>query len=414
MKYALLSLAFLLLAVGLSLILRRASMKARGAQTDTAPTSTAWRGTVRIAGVNEGAVLIASAALLVLTAVFDSLMIASNLFTYSESLISGIRVGLAPIEDFAYPVAMVILLPALWVFLRSQPAISVRLLLKHAFVVSRPVSWINTAFPFAAGYLMSTREVDWILVVGTLYYLVPYNLAMYGINDVFDYESDINNPRKGGLEGALLPPSYHQPMLWLCWWSNVPFLVILLAVGSPLSVLAFAISTFAVIAYSAPILRFKERPFLDSLTSSTHFVSPALVGITVAGAQLDASVAVLLLSFFCWGIAAHAFGAVQDIGPDREAGIGSVATVVGARKTVVFSLVMWGVAGLLMLSTPWPGPLAAVLALPYLINCAPYLRVTDETAATTNAAWRRFIWLNYASGFLVTLLLILEWTTRSS
>lgn len=52
---------------------------------------------------------------------------------------------------------------------------------------SRPISWINTAFPFAAAYLLSTREIDATFVIGTLYFLIPYNLAMYGINDVFDY-----------------------------------------------------------------------------------------------------------------------------------------------------------------------------------------------------------------------------------
>jgi 1,4-dihydroxy-2-naphthoate octaprenyltransferase len=69
---------------------------------------------------------------------------------------------------------------------------------------SRPVSWINTAFPFAAGYFMATREVDAVLIVGTLFFLVPYNLLMYGVNDVFDYESDLRNPRKGGIEGDVI------------------------------------------------------------------------------------------------------------------------------------------------------------------------------------------------------------------
>ena len=72
--------------------------------------------------------------------------------------------------------------------------------LRQLFVSSRPVSWINTAYPFAAAYLMTTRQVDAVLIVGTLFFLVPYNLAMYGINDVFDYESDLRNPRKGGAE----------------------------------------------------------------------------------------------------------------------------------------------------------------------------------------------------------------------
>ena len=38
---------------------------------------------------------------------------------------------------------------------------------------SRPISWINTAFPFAAAYLLSTREIDLTLIIGTLYFLVP-------------------------------------------------------------------------------------------------------------------------------------------------------------------------------------------------------------------------------------------------
>ncbi|WP_136051531.1 prenyltransferase [Microbacterium sp. K36] len=276
---------------------------------------------------------------------------------------------------------------------------------------SRPISWINTAFPFAAAYLLSTREVDATFVIGTLYFLVPYNLAMYGINDVFDYASDLANPRKGGIEGALLSPRIHRATLWAAAATNVPFLVYLFAVGTPASWLWLAVSVFAVLAYSAPVLRFKERPFLDSVTSSTHFVSPALVGLSLAGAPVTTTAVLVLVAFFLWGMAAHAFGAVQDIGPDREGGISSIATVIGARATVRLSLVLWAIAGGAMLLTPWPGPLAAVLAVPYIVNAAPWWNVTDETSAGTNRAWRRFIALNYIAGFLATMILILAWVS---
>lgn len=75
--------------------------------------------------VNVGAVLITALALLVLTAVFDTLMIASGLFHYDADQLLGVSVGLAPIEDFAYPLAGALLLPALWELLRgrrSEPA----------------------------------------------------------------------------------------------------------------------------------------------------------------------------------------------------------------------------------------------------------------------------------------------------
>ncbi|NPC97918.1 lycopene cyclase domain-containing protein [Nocardioides sp. zg-DK7169] len=52
-------------------------------------------------------------ALMALTAVFDNLMIAVDLFGYVDDQISGLKIGLAPIEDFAWPLAAVAGLPAL-------------------------------------------------------------------------------------------------------------------------------------------------------------------------------------------------------------------------------------------------------------------------------------------------------------
>lgn len=354
------------------------------------------------------AVAITVVVLFALTAVFDSIMIGAGFFSYDPEALAGPLIGLAPIEDFAYPLAGALLLPALWAaFARGGEE---RVSAFRQFVLSsRPVSWINTAFPFGAAYLMVTREIDWVLVVGFLYFLIPYNLAMYGINDVFDYESDLANPRKGGMEGALLAPRLHRPILWASLLTNAPFIVLLALAGGPASWVALAVSTFAVIAYSAKGLRFKERPFLDSITSSTHFVIPAVVGLTLAGAEFTGPLVLVLAAFFLWGMAAHAFGAIQDIGPDREAGIHSIATVIGARATVRLALVLWALAGVAMLATPWPGPLAAVIAVPYLLNCASSWNVTDANSGSTNVAWRRFIWLNYFSGFLATLILIMEW-----
>lgn len=54
----------------------------------------------------------AAAALVVLTAIFDNVMIAVDLYSYPAHLVSGIRIGLAPLEDFAYPIAVAFGLPA--------------------------------------------------------------------------------------------------------------------------------------------------------------------------------------------------------------------------------------------------------------------------------------------------------------
>lgn len=281
-----------------------------------------------------------------------------------------------------------------------------RPLLRTLLLSSRPVSWVNTAFPFAAAYLLTAGILDARWIIGTLYFLIPYNLAMYGINDVFDYESDLRNPRKGGLEGAVLDSGLHRATLLAAAATNLPFLIVLVLLGGPLSWLVLAVSVFAVVAYSAPGLRFKEVPFLDSLTSSTHFVSPAVYALALAGAAFTPGLYALLGAFFLWGVASHAFGAVQDIVADREGGIGSIATVLGAAATVRLAALAYLLGGALMLATSWPGPLAGILALPYLANVVPYWSVSDASAERANAGWRRFLWLNILTGFLVTMLLI--------
>lgn len=282
-------------------------------------------------------------------------------------------------------------------------------IVKQLVVASRPVSWINTAYPFAAAYLLTTRQIDLTLIIGALFFLIPYNLAMYGVNDVFDYESDLRNPRKGGAHGAILDRRMHRITLWASALSCVPFVIYLVAVGSPLSWLVLAISLFFVVYYSAPPLRLKEVPFADSVTSSIHFFSPAVYGLVLAGATWTWQLVIVIVAFALWGVASHAFGAVQDVVADREAGISSIATARGARWTVWFALACYAAAGVVMLFTAWPGPLAAIAVIPYLVAVWPFRNITDDTAADATRGWRWFLWINQITGFVVTLLLIGWW-----
>lgn len=277
---------------------------------------------------------------------------------------------------------------------------------RQLLLSSRPVSWINTAYPFAAATVLTTGRIDATLIVGTVFFLIPYNLAMYGINDVFDYESDLRNPRKGGAHGAVLERRLHAITLWAAALSCLPFVVYLVLVGTPISWLVLAISLFFVVFYSAPPLRLKERPVADSVTSSIHFFSPAVYGLVLAGATWTWQLSAVIVAFALWGIASHAFGAVQDVVADREADISSIATVFGARTTVRLAIAGYATAGVAMFGTAWPGPLAALLALPYIVTVWPYRNVADQDAERATRGWDRFLWLNQFTGFAVTLLLI--------
>lgn len=61
--------------------------------------------------------LVTAAVLLVLTAVFDNVIVGLDLVAYDEAKIVGLRVPIAPIEDFSYTLGAVMLVPALWSWL---------------------------------------------------------------------------------------------------------------------------------------------------------------------------------------------------------------------------------------------------------------------------------------------------------
>jgi len=55
--------------------------------------------------------------LLAMTAVFDSAIVGYGLTVYDPETILGVYVGAAPIEDFGYTVAAVMIMPTLWTVL---------------------------------------------------------------------------------------------------------------------------------------------------------------------------------------------------------------------------------------------------------------------------------------------------------
>src|SRR5699024_7011061 len=126
----------------------------------------------------------------------------------------------------------------------TRPRLSTGRALRHLLMTSRPLSWINTAYPFGAAWLLAGGDVGATFWVGCFFFLIPYNLAMYGINDVFDYESDLRNPRKGGLEGDVLDRRMHRPVLAAAALTCLPFVVWLVVAGRLAVVPVLAVCLF--------------------------------------------------------------------------------------------------------------------------------------------------------------------------
>jgi 4-hydroxybenzoate polyprenyltransferase len=286
--------------------------------------------------------------------------------------------------------------------------------LRAAFYASRPISWINTAAPFFLGSVLA-GQTGLITLLGTIYFLFPYNVMLYGINDIFDYESDIKNPRKGltSVEGSIVAKAGHRRLWWWIGITNIPFIVYFLFIGSIYAKAWFAILIFMAIAYSLKGLRFKEIPFLDSFTSSTHFYSPFVYGLLLAGSANFYLPA--LIAFVLWGMASHAFGAIQDITFDREAGIGSIGTVFGLRFTLIFCIVLYALAALLpAISYGLYGISTGVALSLYVLNGVGFLRLkSDAQAPETNRGWKNFLWLNIVVAFWIAQMLLLAFNPFS-
>ncbi|MEO5535072.1 MAG: lycopene cyclase domain-containing protein [Pseudolysinimonas sp.] len=66
------------------------------------------------------AVGLAAIPLLILTAVFDNVLVGTGIVGYARDRISGILIGVAPLEDFCYAIAALVLLPSLWSLLAPR------------------------------------------------------------------------------------------------------------------------------------------------------------------------------------------------------------------------------------------------------------------------------------------------------
>lgn len=229
---------------------------------------------------------------------------------------------------------------------------------------------------------------------------------MYGVNDIFDYESDLKNPRKNSIEGGLVDKQKHRLIFILIVASNIPILIFLLLSGSvPSSVLLLLIVFFA-FSYSAKPFRFKEVPILDSINSSLHFVLPFVFGLLYGNATSLPWPAII--AFFLWGAASQALGAIQDIKPDRSAGIASIATKLGAKFTNTYSLALYLLCCIIVAIAYFPWGIAATLILAvYPLNVLFFRKFrSDAKSNEYRRAWKNFIWLNLICGFWLTQLLL--------
>ena len=213
-------------------------------------------------------------------------------------------------------------------------------MLGRLLYISRPVLWINTVGPALVGMWLTGDLWRWEALPLLIWLTLPFNLLIYGVNDVFDQETDAKNPRKGSLEGAKILPEEVLPIWRGVLLTNVPFLIYFVSVMPYRAALWILLYAVLFVGYSAPPLRFKARPYLDSLSNAAYafplvFVPPALESPVVWPAALG---------LMAWSAAKHTFDASQDVDEDRRVGIKTTAVRLSIKGVVLWSGAWWTIA----------------------------------------------------------------------
>jgi 4-hydroxybenzoate polyprenyltransferase len=254
--------------------------------------------------------------------------------------------------------------------------------------VSRPRFWMYLLGPFmvalAATSLRPPVEV-WLL---GLYLTLPANLLIYGVNDLYDAETDRLNPKKRTYE-HLLEASERPGLVRAILALNLPFLVLVPFLPNAWPWLLVFVVTG--VGYSVPPLRAKGRPIVDSAFNLLYVAPGFAAYATLSGQQPPIPVVVAAL---LWCMAMHAYSAVPDIAADRAAGVPTVATLLGARRTLTGCGAAYAAAALL--AFPYVGWFALVGGLMYLTMITLSLRT--ERPAGLFLLYRCFPFLNTAIG----------------
>jgi 4-hydroxybenzoate polyprenyltransferase len=206
--------------------------------------------------------------------------------------------------------------------------------------IARPVLWINTVGPATVGMWLAGSLWSWSALPILLWLTLPFNLLIYGVNDVFDQETDAKNPRKGTLEGARIDPEEVRPIALGVLLTNLPFVVYFVLVLPAGAVVWMLLYTLLFLGYSVPPARFKARPYLDSI-SNASYAFPLVFTPLVLSAPVVWPAALALMA---WSAAKHTFDAVQDADEDRRVGIETTAVRLGPRRVVLWSGSLWALA----------------------------------------------------------------------
>lgn len=215
----------------------------------------------------------------------------------------------------------------------------VKNMLLKAVAVSRPIFWLIAPAAYLFGAYSGGTMFGPLVYFQAFLLSIPLGIYVFGLNDLYDIESDRANPRrKGEMWGARIEEKDRGGIIAAS--IVVVALILLSAIANGqiihiITVLAFLPFPFL---YSVPPFRLKSRPLIDSLTNATYTFGPYAMGYSLSGGFGYLNLPMILLSLVF--SAAHAIGTIMDLPGDSKAGIRTFASVLGSRTAAAFAVLL--------------------------------------------------------------------------
>lgn len=236
-------------------------------------------------------------------------------------------------------------------------------------MAARPGFWLTAVWFYllpCGGVWVFDKPLFWL---GLAYVTFPLGLLIYGLNDLFDYETDHLNPRKGTyLFGARGEREDLARLPWAIGLVQAPFWALFLAVVGPKFLVWAAVLVALIALYNFPRWRFKSRPVLDMLNQAGYLLVFILSSWLAGLPQLPWPSFVFGLLF---AMHSHLLGQIMDVEPDRAAGRKSTAVVFGVVPSKCLLALLIAAEGLLLafaLDQPWVGGFFAAGAVYFLAD----------------------------------------------
>ena len=279
---------------------------------------------------------------------------------------------------------------------------TVKEIIVFLYKTSRPKFWSYTFGTFLVGYFLGINDadpkelLDWRFIVFLVFFTFVANLFVYGVNDLADEDTDKHNIKKVKQEHLL-----QTSQSGVLKYSIIATIFLSALIAFYIPNIRYWLIGFIILgaSYSLPPLRFKMRPFIDSI-SNVFYLFPAVIGYLLNQEYLP--------SFWSWGyiflfpIAMHLYSAIPDIDADKKAKLKTTAVIFGKDISLVICNVIWLVFALMIIRTanffPWS---LVLLVYPTL----PLLNLNFKKFEIEKSYWF-FPYINFLIGFGFSMLIV--------